>query len=437
MRRMTLAAAVAAASCASLPAMAQAGVDVVATTEPNAESTPEHAATEDVFEDAADGVRWSGTASGAALAASGSRDLDDVGSRLGVAARLRSELRGEAWRGLIEAVGGTRQLAYDDAPVLRQGFVEYTHGPLQLRAGRQIVVWGRADRLNPTDNLSPRNMRALVSDIDEDRIGTDLVSARLQLHERWSLAALHLPKLRASILPASLWKPLPSLHGDRVRAAGSTNALRLDYAGNGLDASLSAVRGYSILPAFAYAAGPQLAQAQVRVLGADFSASLGERWGLRGEIADTRFEGPPPPGLGDHFYAVLGLERHFDGGWLGLAQYVHRRAERPSPAVAQPDFVLRANRAVWFQNHANSDALYLGLTRAPLEGDLSGDVGLLQTTHGRGRAWFANLEYRLDDRWSLLARWQHFTGPAGSDLGALRKDRLMLLELRRTWGWQR
>ncbi|SDY77810.1 hypothetical protein SAMN04487939_10633 [Lysobacter sp. yr284] len=382
-------------------------------------------------------LRWTGTASGAVLAASGSRDLDDADARFGAAARVRSELRSGAWRGLVEAVAGNRRLGYDDASPLRQAFAEYTAGPLQLRAGRQIVAWGRADRLNPTDNLSPRNMRALVSDIDEDRIGVDLVSARVQWRERWSLTALHVPRLPASVLPGSLWKPLPGVRGDRVRAAGATGALRLDYAGAGLDASLSVLDGYSTLPAFARAALPRLSQARVRVIGADFSASLGDRWGLRGEWAQTRFDGPPPPGLGDQRYAVLGLERHFDGGWLGLAQYVQRRAERPRGTAALPAPLLRANRAIWFQSQADSEGLYLGLTRAPLEGDLSGDIGVLQSLDGHGRAWFANLEYRLDDSWSLLARLQHFDGPADSDLGALRKDRLGLLELRRSWGWQR
>lgn len=443
--RRTLLALTLAGACTQ--ALAQAGASAAAASDAPSQPQAQAGAPVDAPADASTAaesdpssdrdLRWSGTASGAVLAASGSRDLDDADARFGAAARVRSELRAGAWRGLLEAVAGNKRLGYDDASPLRQAFAEYTAGPLQLRAGRQIVAWGRADRLNPTDNLSPRNMRALVSDIDEDRIGADLISARLQWHDRWSLTALHVPRLPASVLPGSLWKPLPGVRGERLRAAGATGALRLDYAGAGIDASLSVIDGYSTLPAFARAALPRLSQARVRVVGADFSASLGERWGLRGEFAATRFDGPPPPGLGDQRYAVLALERHFDGGWLGLAQYVRRRAERSREPAPLPAPLLRANRAIWFQSQRDSEGLYLGLNRAPLEGDLSGDIGVLQSLDGHGRAWFANLEYRLDDRWSLLARLQHFDGPADSDLGALRKDRLGLLELRRSWGWQR
>lgn len=385
--------------------------------------------------------RWTGTASLAAIAASGTRDLDDAGSRFGLALRARAEWRHEGWRALGEVALSTDPLAYDAAPWLRQAWLSHARGPVEIRIGRQVLAWGRADRLNPTDNLSPRNMRALVADIDEDRMGLDSASVRLQLGERINLTALHAPRMPATVLPDAIASIPARFGGRRTRDQASsrdTQALRIDYAGNALDASISVVDGPSISPVFVDAASPAsvpaVAQAAVRIVGADFSAALGDRWGVRGEVASTRFDGRAPAGLGDFRYAVLGVERHIDGGWLALAQWVHRRAERaPTP----PTLAASVNRAVWFQAEARSDALYLGLNRAPFEGALSGNIGLLQTLDDRGRAWFANLAYRIDDRWSLLARWQHFNGPATTNLGALRRDSLLLLELRGTWGGSR
>lgn len=382
--------------------------------------------------------RWTGTASLAAVAASGTRDLDDAGRRFGIALRGRGEWRQDGWRALGEVAFGSDRLAYDDAPWLRQAWLSHARGPVEVRIGRQIIAWGRADRLNPTDNLSARNMRALVADIDEDRMGLDSASVRLQLGERVNLTALHAPRMPATVLPDAI-ASLPALFGGRrvsdQSSSRDTQALRIDYAGSALDASISVVDGPSMTPAFASHAYPlQAIQPGVRIVGADFSAALGDRWGLRGEFASTAFDRSAPQGLGDFRYAVLGVERHIDGGWLALAQWVHRRADR---APAAPTLAGTLNRAVWFQTEARSDALYLGLNRAQFEGALSGNIGLLQTLDDRGRAWFANLAYRIDDRWNLLARWQHFSGPAETNLGALRRDSLLLLELRGTWGGSR
>ncbi len=383
---------------------------------------------------------WSGTASIGLLATNGTRDLDDSGSRWGAAGRVRTELKGNSWRAMLEATVGSDRLRYDDDAALRQAYVEYTRGRFQINIGRQIVAWGRADRLNPTDNLSPRDLPALVSRIDEDRIGIDALAVKFQLSEQWSLGFTHVPKLRASVLPRAIAE-VPELFGGHVvsneKADAATNALRLDFAGNRLDGSISFLRGAATSPALLDIGVLDARQPQLAVIGADFSVALNDRWGLRGEFADTRFKHTQPVGLADFRYAVLGIERHFDGGWLGLVQWVHRDADHAQAPTPQSALVSALNRAIWFQTDTDSDALYIGLNRAPFEGDLSGDLGVLQTFDDRGRAWFANLEYRVADRWTLLGRWQHFNGQRLSNLGGLRKDSLLLLELRGTWGWRR
>ena len=39
---------------------------------------------------------------------------------------------------------------------LREGYIETGTDSWTWRIGRQIIAWGRSDRVNPTDNLSPR-----------------------------------------------------------------------------------------------------------------------------------------------------------------------------------------------------------------------------------------------------------------------------------------
>lgn len=374
---------------------------------------------------AANDWSWTGTASLAALAASGTRDLDDVHGRTGLAARGRLEGRRDRLRVMIEVGGGSHALGHEDADFVRQAHVDVAHGDWQWRIGRQIHAWGRADRINPTDNLGVRNPRALVTDIDEERKGVDGLSLKRALGPRWSLTLISVPKLPATTLPRAVTAAL-SQHDDN----GPTHALRADYSGEGLDVSASVLEGEALLPAAQ--ADAVLRQPRVRIWGADFSRPLGEVWGLRGEIADTRFIDAPPPGLRDQRFAVLGVERHFGGGWLGVGQWVHRRVRGPAVPADSPLAAL--NRVLWSQAEPSSDALYAGINRSAFEGDLSGDLGLLQSLDNRSRAWFAQAVYRFDDRWDLRGRWQHFSGPPQSQIGALRRDSLLMLELRAQLG---
>ena len=61
--------------------------------------------------------------------------------------------------------------------VIREAYLDLSHGPLDLRIGKQIIAWGRADRINPTDNLTPRDYTLLVPDDDDQRLGTPAVKA--------------------------------------------------------------------------------------------------------------------------------------------------------------------------------------------------------------------------------------------------------------------
>jgi len=51
---------------------------------------------------------------------------------------------------------------------LREGYVSLYLGALDLRLGQQIVVWGRADAFNPTNNLTPIDL-GVRSPIEDDR----------------------------------------------------------------------------------------------------------------------------------------------------------------------------------------------------------------------------------------------------------------------------
>src|SRR5262249_24092505 len=54
---------------------------------------------------------------------------------------------------------------------LREAYVNAYLGPVDLRIGQQIIVWGRADALNPTNNITPLDFRVRSPIEDDLRVG--------------------------------------------------------------------------------------------------------------------------------------------------------------------------------------------------------------------------------------------------------------------------
>ena len=75
-------------------------------------------------------------------------------------------------------------------------------GRLDVRAGRQIIAWGRADGVNPTDNLSGQDLTLLVPDDVDRRLGTTAVRAsyyaRRRVADRRLAARVPWPRVRAA-----------------------------------------------------------------------------------------------------------------------------------------------------------------------------------------------------------------------------------------------
>jgi hypothetical protein len=76
---------------------------------------------------------------------------------------------------------------------LYEGYVDHSTGPYDIRVGRQIVSWGRADAINPTDNLNPQDLREIVTIYHDDRkIPITMVRVR-RAWERSDLDVVYIP----------------------------------------------------------------------------------------------------------------------------------------------------------------------------------------------------------------------------------------------------
>ena len=101
---------------------------------------------------------------------------------------------------------------------LREAYLDLSRGPLDLRIGKQIIAWGRADRINPTDNLTPRDYTLLFPDDDDQRLGAPAVKATYHLQRGLTVTAIALPVFDPTTIPVA---PAPDSVKLRERVPGA------------------------------------------------------------------------------------------------------------------------------------------------------------------------------------------------------------------------
>ena len=173
------------------------------------------------------------------------RALGARGPRLGGAGRPRARGR-DAWP--------PRSLRYADEVVseLREGYVEVSRPRWELRVGRQLIPWGRADEINPTDVISPKNFVLLLPGrIAAYRGGVNAL--RLDTFLPWQLRAIgvYVPFFEQTIIP--LVRPAGGRRGStsacrRSRFENGSAGIKLDRSGGKVDASIAYYYGFNLLP---------------------------------------------------------------------------------------------------------------------------------------------------------------------------------------------
>ena len=218
---------------------------------------------------------------------------------------------------------------------LREAYVNLYLGPLDLKLGQQIVVWGRADGFNPTNNITPLDL-SVRSPIEDDRRVGNFGARAFLTFSPIRIEGVWMPLYRAVELPpvempsvVTFAEPLyPENRLENGLVAGRVHLLLPAF-----EMSVSALRGYSLYPSLTRVGlinePPTILVArtayQHQVYGVDFSTTLGQKIGLRGEAAyrrALRFEKGshvPQPDL----QYVLGVDRSF-GPVSVIAQYLGR-----------------------------------------------------------------------------------------------------------------
>jgi hypothetical protein len=135
---------------------------------------------------------------------------------------------------------------------------------LDITIGRQRIVWGTADKLNPTDNLNPLDLEDIL-DFGRRR-GSDAINLNYYLNNDFSLQGIFIPFFQPANMPVGIFantlNPSMELPQGMVLKGfkdtlmmpkynigeSSTAGLKFKGFAKGADFSLSYVWGYDGLP---------------------------------------------------------------------------------------------------------------------------------------------------------------------------------------------
>lgn len=322
---------------------------------------------------------------------------------------------------------------------LREAYFEGRQGNWDFRVGRQIVAWGRTDRLNPTDLLTPRDFTLLAPEIDEDRFGAVAAKAAYAFTPSTSLIAVWLPDFRPNRVALPV-RPGVNYTED-VPDSWRTWAVKLDRSGGAVDWSVSYFDGFDLSADLSLAAASgssstiALRHHRLRMIGADAATTIGSnRYAV--EVAYARTEDPDGTNLfvkNPFLYGVVGVEHDF-GDTLNL---IVQGYARHVFAHQDPDAAPAASRALAIQQAVAAsqfDRRTLGLTarigrkwfNETLEGELAGSVLTTRT----GYSLRPRVMYAVSDALKLIGGFEWYRGSDRTTFGLLERNRTLFAEAR-------
>lgn len=136
---------------------------------------------------------------------------------------------------------------------LREAYADLFLGPVTLRAGKQILSWGAAGFINPSDRFSPVDPVFRSPDPDEQRLGSWALNTTLSISNTSRLEFLWLPDYRPSVLLTAPFDmpaymeilPYTKTH---QKFTDSGFGFRYDLRSGALDLQLSYYNGFRNTP---------------------------------------------------------------------------------------------------------------------------------------------------------------------------------------------
>jgi hypothetical protein len=376
-----------------------------------------------------------------------SKDLDRETDFPGGTAQIKMTPRlGDRLDGKVEARATEPDLFGDrleSDTTLLEGYLTIHFARADIRIGKQIVAWGRADGINPTDNLTPHDFVILLPFEEDQRFGTTAMKIDGYLPMDLTLTLFTTPFFEPSKIP--LGSPtngqITENRPDHTRS-NSEVGLKLNHNGGRLDWSVSYFHGFDLLPDARMiglsAAGPviELRHNRINVVGADAARNFG-RYGFRTEAAYfmTRDrDGQDPTVKNPFLFYVAGIDRTFLENLNLNLQFVGRWIKNFNnpESIVDPALKAVAIQNAIFDNQ--QDRTSYGLTSRIgdkwLNDTLEAEV-LLFINFKRTNEYIRPLvTYAFTDHVKGTVGGEIYRGPEDSFFGRLKDNRGAFTELR-------
>ena len=304
---------------------------------------------------------------------------------------------------------------------IRRLSLTYRRGRLTVELGKQLIRWGKADLLNPTDVFSPRDY---LNVLDTDYLG--VTAAHLTYGDQANTVELvFTPRFTPSRIPLldQRWAPIPPplqlVDLGAQDPGGPQYGVRWNHIGRVLEYSASFFDGFNNLPILQAALlapltyGLQRVYPKTRTYGADAAVPL--RW-FTGK-AEAAYFTSPDPRADEYLLYVVQLERQsgewsFTGGYAGQAVTDHRALLEFAPDrgltrafLGRAGYTIDANRSVALEAavRQNGDGTWLRLEYSQAFGQHWRATPALTWIRGAPSDFLG--QYRLNSNFSLALRY--------------------------------
>ena len=262
---------------------------------------------------------------------------------------------------------------------IRRVSVIHHRGPVTVEVGKQLIRWGKADILNPTDRFAPRDFLAVVDNdilaVHAARVIFERKSDSIEIVAQPLFTPSRIPLLnqRWTVLPEPIRGVPVNDYGSRL-PGGTQWGARWNHLGRGYEMSLSLFDGHNHLPLLEASFNNREIDFRrsfphVRMYGADVAVPM--KWvTLKAEAAYFKSNTPQAD---EYALYVMQLERK-SAAWSFVAGYAGETVTRrrtqfnfaPDRGLARAflgraNYNINANRTVAFETavRENGKGLWL------------------------------------------------------------------------------
>lgn len=313
--------------------------------------------------------------------------------------------------------------------LLREVYLNIGLESADIRFGKQLIPWGRADKINPTDFFSRRDYQFLTSEDEEQKIGINALSVKKSIGD-YELQAIVAHNEQVNRLPFYI------SNSTDIYKSNTQYGLKLDHYGSGNDWSVSYYNGIdrtpNLIPDRFF---PNIIQQynKIKAIGFDFASTHGDLT-YRGELAYSATDKNilvSEYQRNNQVFFIIGFESSpFKDSYLSLQYF----------GLGVKDFDLptnelsKASLLLGNQLNAYQDGITARFAQSWMNDSLMIEIRSVIALKDEGVFLFPKFTYRPNNSWAVNLGGEYYGGKdTKSYLGQFSKNSNIFLEGRFYW----